>query len=253
MGFIKRFVIGLIVVVILVVLGLGYLGFVPGVSRMLGSDKPRDLGIRYTDADLKSIASKNHVLRVIINSAPDARSSFVLKGKQTINNVFTDKEITARLAQSDIWALNPFTDVQVKIGENGVVEASGVVRVDRLKGYAEATGVSQQDIEAISTGMDKYKIPRISFPAYIKGTLSIKDDRLDINLSQLAIGKIPVPQAVFSQAKGPFEDFVYQRLKSGGYGSLYVKSLSFSNGKMNFSGDIPTEIIKAKTILSGQN
>jgi len=252
MGFLKGLLVGIIVIVLVVVLGLGYLGFVPGVSKILGTDKPRDLGIQYTDADLKSITSKNHVQRVVLESAPDIKSSFVLKGKQTISNVFTDKEITARLGQSEVWPLDPFTDVQVKIGEDGVVEASGVVRVDRLRGYALATGIPSEAIDAISKGMDKYKIPRISFPAYVKGTLSIKDNRVDINLSELDIGKIPIPKEVFSQAKGLFEDFVFQRLTSGGYGSLYIKSLSFSNGKMSFSGTIPKVITTAKTILSGQ-
>ena len=252
MGFIKRFVVGLIVVIIVVVLGLGYLGFVPGVSKLLGSDKPRDLGITYTAADLKSITSKNHVQRIVLESAPDIKSSFVLKGTQAINNVFTDKEITARLGQESDWLFNPFTNVQVKIGKDGTVEASGVVRVDRLRGYAEATGVSSTDIEAISKGMDKYKVPRISFPAYVKGSLSIENNKLNIDLSELYIGKIPVAKALYSQAKSAFEDFVYKRLTSGGYGSLYVKSLSFSNGKMSFSGNIPKIITTAKTILGTQ-
>jgi len=252
MGFIKRFVVGLIVIVIVVVLGLGYLGFVPGVSKMLGSDKPRNLGITYTAADLKSITSKNHVQRTVLESAPDIKSSFVLQGSQAMTNVFTDKEITARLGQESDWLFNPFTNVQIKIGENGVVEASGVVRVDRLKGYAEATGVSSTDIEAISKGMDKYKVPRISFPAYIKGNLSIENDRLNIDLSELYIGKIPVAKELYSQAKSAFEDFVYKRLTSGGYGSLYIKYLSFSNGKMKFSGNIPKIITTAKTILGNQ-
>jgi len=252
MGFIKRFVVGLIVVIIVVVLGLGYLGFVPGVSRMLGSDKPRDLGITYTAADLKSITSKNHVQRIVLESAPNIKSSFVLKGSQAISNVFTDKEITARLGQESDWPFNPFTDVQVKIGQDGTVEASGVVRVDKLKGYAEATGVSSQEIEAISKGMDKYKIPKISFPAYVKGSLSIENNKLNIDLSELYIGKIPVAKALYSQAKSAFEGFVYERLTSGGYGSLSVKSLSFSNGKMSFSGNIPKIITTAKTVLNNQ-
>lgn len=252
MRLIKSFLVGLIVIVVVVVLGLGYLGFVPGVSKILGSDKPRDLGITYTDADLKSITSKNHVQRVVLESAPDIKSSFVLKGTQAIKNVFTDKEITARLGQESDWLFNPFTNVQVKIGENGVVEASGVVRSDRLKGYAEATGVSLKGIEAISKGMDKYKIPKISFPAYIKGNLSIENNRLNIDLSELYIGKIPVPKKLYSQAKSLFESFVYERLTSGGYGGLLVKSLSFSNGKMSFSGNIPKVITTAKTIPGNQ-
>jgi hypothetical protein len=253
MGFIRRLLVVLVVIVIAVILGLGYLGFVPGVSKMLGSDKPRDLGITYTDADLKSILSKNRVQRVVLESAPDVKSSFVLKGSQAVDNVFTDKEITARLNQESDWLFNPFTNVQVKIGENGVIEASGIVRVDRLKGYAEATGVSLGAIEAISKGMDKYKVPRISFPAYVKGNLSIENNRLNIDLSELYIGKIPVPKQLYSQAKSAFEDFVYERLTSGGYGSLYVKSLSFSNGRMNFSGNIPKVITTAKTVLNSQH
>jgi len=252
MGFIKSFVVGLIVVIIVVVLGLGYLGFVPGVSKLLGSDKPRDLGITYTAADLKSITSKNRVQRIVLESAPDIKSSFVLKGTQAMSNVFTDKEITARLGQESDWLLTPFTDVQVKIGQDGTVEASGVVRADKLRGYAEATGVSSQEIEAISKGMDKYKVPRISFPAYVKGSLSIENNRLNIDLSELYLGKIPVPKALYSQAKSSFESFVYERLTSGGYGSLLVKSLSFSNGKMSFSGNIPKVITTAKTILGNQ-
>jgi hypothetical protein len=252
MGFLKKLLKVLIVLFVIVILVFGYLGFVPGVSNIFGSNKPKNLGIQYTDADLKSIVSKNTISRIVVNSAPDIKSSFVLEGSQPINNVFTDKELTARLNQTSDWALNPFTNVHIKIGNDGTVEASGIVRVDRLRSYAEATGVPTKDIKAISQIMDKYKIPRVSFPAYVKGNLSIINDKLDINLSELNIGKIPISKEIFSQAKTPFEDFVHERLTSGGYGSLYIKSLTFSNGKMNFSGNIPKVITTAKTILNNK-
>ncbi|MFZ2414811.1 MAG: hypothetical protein WAW33_02330 [Minisyncoccia bacterium] len=249
MGFIKRLFKGLIIIFIIVILVLGYLGFVPGISAIFGSNKPQDLGIKYTEEALQSIAEKNKVKRIIIDQAPNIKSSFILEGSQEVNNSFTSEEITARLGQESDWPLNPFTDVQVKIGENGIVEASGIVRVNRLKDYAEVTGVSQKDIETISKEMDKYKIPRISFPAYVRGTISINNNRLDINLSELKVGRISLSQKLYSQAKKPFESFVYERLTSGGYGSLFVRSLNFSNGKMNFSGNLPQIITTAKTIL----
>ena len=42
---------GLILVIIVfgVVMVLGYLGFVPGLSSVFGSDKARDLGIEFTE------------------------------------------------------------------------------------------------------------------------------------------------------------------------------------------------------------
>lgn len=252
MRLIKRLLIGLFIVAIAVILGLGYLGFVPGLSNILGASKPKNLGVTYTAVDFNSIMSKNHVKLVVLEKAPTVRESFVLQGSQTISNAFTDKEITARLAKNDDWPLSPFTDVQVKIGQGGIVEASGIVHVDRLRLYAEATGVSQTEIDAIAKGMDTYKIPRGSFPAYVKGTLSIKDNNLDINLSQLMIGKVPIPETLYRQAKVPFESFVHERLTSGGYGSLSVKSLTFSDGMMRFSGTIPKTVTTAKTILGGQ-
>ena len=252
MRFIKKLLVVLIVIAVVVVMGLGYLGVVPGVSKLLAADKPKNLGVTCTDADFNSIMSKNHVKRIVLESAPDIKSSFVLQGSQTINNTFTDREITARLAKDDDWPLNPFTDVQVKIAQNGVVEASGIVHVDRLRAYAQATGVPQKEIDAIAKGMDTYKIPRGSFPAYVKGNLSIKDNSLDINLSELSMGKLPVPETLYRQAKAPFESFVHERLTSGGYGSLSIKSLTFSDGTMHFSGTISRTITTAKTILGGQ-
>jgi hypothetical protein len=252
MRFIKRLLVVLIIIAIAVVAGLGYLGIIPGVSRLLGADKPRDLGVTYTEADFNALVSKNHVKRVVLESAPTVQSSFALQGSQTITNAFTDKELTARLAREEDWALNPFTDVQVKIAQDSVVEASGIVHVDRLRGYAEATGVPQDQIDAIAKGMTKYRIPQGSFPVYAKGTLSITDNKLDINLSGLTIGKIPIAETLYRGAKSSFESFVRERLTSGGYGSLSVKALSFANGKMTFSGTLPKVITTAKTILGGQ-
>ncbi|MHB8108156.1 MAG: hypothetical protein ACYDH4_12140, partial [Candidatus Cryosericum sp.] len=119
-------------------------------------------------------------------------------------------------------------------------------------GYAEATGVPQDQIDAIAKGMTKYRIPQGSFPVYAKGNLSITENKLDINLSGLTIGKIPIAETLYRGAKSSFESFVHERLTSGGYGSLSVKALSFANGKMTFSGTLPKVITTAKTILGGQ-
>jgi len=48
----------ILVIVAIVVLVGGYLGFIPGVSGLFGSDQPRDLGAAYTEADLASGQAK---------------------------------------------------------------------------------------------------------------------------------------------------------------------------------------------------
>lgn len=251
MRFITKLLVALIVIAVVVVLVLGFLGVVPGVSGLLGADKPRDLGVTYTEADFTSFMAKNHVKRVVLDAVATPQASWVLQGSQNVTAVFTDKEITARLAKAEGWALDPFTDVQVKIAPDGVVEASGMVHVDRLRAYAQATGVSQDEIDTIAKGVGKYRIPQGSFPVYAKGTLSITDNNLDIDVAALTIGKIPVAAALYRGAKDSFESFVHERLTSGGYGSLSVKTLNFTGGKMNFVGTLPKVITTAKSITGG--
>ena len=41
----------ILVLVIAAILTAGYLGFVPGLSTIMGADKPKDLGITYTQDD----------------------------------------------------------------------------------------------------------------------------------------------------------------------------------------------------------
>ena len=59
---VKKFLLFLLLIIILIpVFALGFMGFVPGLSAILGTDKPRDLGIKYSQEDLKSIRSKSHI------------------------------------------------------------------------------------------------------------------------------------------------------------------------------------------------
>ena len=45
-------------VVLLIILVAGYLGFVPGLSSILGASSPKDLGIRPTAADYAAASAK---------------------------------------------------------------------------------------------------------------------------------------------------------------------------------------------------
>ncbi|MEK7874346.1 MAG: hypothetical protein AAB502_10895, partial [Chloroflexota bacterium] len=54
----KTLLIAVAVLVVVAVLAGGYFGFVPSVSSIFGSNRPRDLGVRYTQADLQSLRGK---------------------------------------------------------------------------------------------------------------------------------------------------------------------------------------------------
>lgn len=50
---------GLFLLIVISIVGvLGYFGFIPGVSKIFGSDQPRDLGVTYSYADYTSYMDK---------------------------------------------------------------------------------------------------------------------------------------------------------------------------------------------------
>ncbi len=67
MAVLKRLLTGLLVSVIIAALILGYFGFVPGLSDVMGANTPRDLGVKATASSLSSAKSK---LGVTFNTLP---------------------------------------------------------------------------------------------------------------------------------------------------------------------------------------
>lgn len=249
MKILKGLLVFFLAVVVAIVLILGYLGFVPGVSSIFGSDKPRDLGVKYTQADYDSGGLKNKITYAAVDSAPDARSSIKFEGGHQVSNSWTSEEVTSRIDMNANWAYYPVKDVQLKFNEDGSVDAAGIVYVDRLKGYAEATKVPEDTIQAISKVFEQYKIPTGPVPVYMKLNLTIKDDNVDVLMPKLEVGRLPVPRSLYAPVKQAFEDFARQQLMGGGYGSFYIKSLDFKNGKLNFVGTLPDTVITAKKVL----
>ena len=73
----KKWLIVVLVLILIPTLVLGYLGFVPGVSAIMGSNRPRDLGVRYTEADLSSLMAKNGIQDVVLPDTEVPRGSIV--------------------------------------------------------------------------------------------------------------------------------------------------------------------------------
>jgi len=240
------------IIIVLAVAGallLGYLGFVPGLAKIFGSDKPRDLGIKYVQADYESAGLKNKIQIEVLDKAPDAKSSLKMEGKNPVEASFTSEEVTSRInVNQPNWKYFPVKDVQIKFNRDGYAEASGILLVDRLKNYARATGVQADAVMKIEAIFDKYHIPKNSFPVYMMGKAVILENKVFIDVSVLQIGKFTVPHDIYKEAKPVVDDFLSQQLSSG-YPGLYIKSLNFDNGKLNFNGTLPAKITTAREVL----
>jgi hypothetical protein len=234
--------IGIIVVILLIgaVLVLGYMGFVPGLSELIGSTKPKDLGVRYTSADLASLNAKTGVTYTSLPSSTPAAQSEVVSGSKPLQAAVTQEELTAMVNDhSGKWKAYPVSDAQVKINNDGSMEMAGTLRVDRMDNYVAATGATGEQVqEILSTAKTLGANP--SF--YGKWDLQVVNGEVTGDIEKLTIGNVDIPQSQLDEYKPLLFDAIEVRLNQL---NIDASSISVTNGKLNFNGSVPTQVALA--------
>lgn len=212
----------------LVLLG-GYLGVVPKLSDFMGTSGARNLGVNYSNINPSELYSELGTEVIPVKNDGEMK----MEGLKEVSYSMTQEEISA-LANATPWKYFPFSQVQVKINEDGTIEAATVVKIEKLLSFAESLGYSS---EQVSQAMEKYKLPLKDMPVYVKSNGSVTDNKINANISYLEIGRIPVPSSIVEKA-------LPEVIKAGdailsSFPGFYAKSMTFANGKMNFEGSIP--------------
>lgn len=222
------------VIVIVIILGALYLtagyflGMVPGASRLMGTNKPIDLGVEISvDRAYQGLGSLGQPVNVeelrVIADDPDSFG--------TVQTTLTEEEA------SSLMALNQAADfparlTQIKFNDDGSIESSGVIWIDRFSKFLARNGVSSDAVEKV--------IGYIGFmdstTYYVKGTFSITDNNVDLEMDSLKVGRINIPMGVINDNKGSVENTISNILTNNGY---TIRSLYISNGKVNVDMDQP--------------
>jgi hypothetical protein len=229
MKFLKGLAITIGVLVIVVVLVLGYLGFVPGVSNIFGSNKPRDLGVTYTAADYASAHARNGTTHTVLpaGSVPN----IIFSGSHPVNTVYTQAEINA-LINNRQWSNYPLKNCQLKINPDNTIEFSGTLIIDRLKGYE--TSLNLGDMSAILDFL-KYLPGDPAF--YAKGTVEIENGQIvNTDITEFKLGNITLTNQVQDNLQSLTSN-VYSEIAA--YPGFSITTLKFSNGDMQFKGTLP--------------
>ena len=214
------------------VLIMGYLGFLPVISPLMGSTTPKDLGVKFGESDLVSYIEKAQIsFEPLDNDLPPEKSLF-FEGKNNLDTSFTSEEMTAMI-NSDKWKYYPVSDVQVKVNKDNTAEISGVLRKDRIQGYLQAQGVSLKEVDAI---MGYIKDIPLNPIFYAKGTGSVVDNKVSLKIEQAEIGRLSIPSE-FITNPGPVEKFIEERIRF--VPNFHVESFQFEDGQMKFKGTYP--------------
>jgi hypothetical protein len=258
----KIFIFLLIVVIAIPLFIFGFLGFVPGLSSILGASRPRDLGIKYTQADLSSIRAKSQVRYETMPETSSPNQTRKFSGQRAGTGEFTSAEITATM-NNQPWKYWPYKNVQVKFNTDGSGEISGVLIKNKVPGYAATIGIP---VEAVTFAM-RYLPADPVF--YVKMRASLENNEVVIFEPQaLQIGRMPMPLGMFlslggdqlvkqafaqdfggmtnelskvQNKKALIINYINGRLSSA-FGSFYAKKAYGDEEKLYFEGTLPEKI-----------
>jgi len=229
-----RTIVVAVVVVVAIVLGLGYVGLVPAIAGLFGSDKPRDLGIRFTPADLESYNAKGRTRIVALPPGAAPSESIKATGSVAVTASFTDEELTAVAAEREgQWQYWPVSNCQIKVHDDGTVEASGLLQVDRARGYAAAMGLP---VGAIERALSTVRIGNRNPPVYVRGRGSVTDGKVSIDLQRAEIGRLPIPPSLIERNKGLMASTIERVMRVAG---IEARSVTFGGGELKFQGTKP--------------
>jgi len=262
MKLVKLLLLLVLLLIIGVVFFISYLGFVPGLSSILGADKPKDLGVKYTKEDLKTVRAKSQIQYKILPDNPSPLLTRRFDGKRDVSTQFTSAEITATMNNRP-WKYWPYRNVQVKFNADGSGEISGVFLKDKLAGYGAAISAPTQAIDFATKFLPANPV------FYVKLKASLVNNKIAVFEPQtFEIGRIPMPLNLFlsfggadlinkAYAQNPQDmsnelskvqnkkqliiDFINTRLSSD-FGDFYAKSAYFTENKLIFDGTLTESI-----------
>ncbi|HLD51137.1 hypothetical protein A3K34_01555 [candidate division WWE3 bacterium RIFOXYC1_FULL_40_10] len=230
---VSKLITGIIIFVVVILLAGGYLGIVPGLSSVFGSDKPRDLGIVFAPGDTLAAQSKTGVKLMALPKETAISESIKFEGKKDVTFEMTSQELSA-LANNRPWKYYPFSQVQIRVNADSSVEAAGLVDITTLYSYVQALGYEEK---LVQEAIQKLPYSPESMPFYIAGKGFVVNNDISLEVNKLEVGRIEVPKEFVSEAKVLVIDALETFMdKVSGFNA---ESIQVSDGKVHFKGTVP--------------
>lgn len=216
----------LLIVVVLAVGALGYFGFIPVISKVMGTNMQRELDVEmsveggYLAIDKMNIPENVSDLEAFINN-PEAFKDFDCD--------LDSEEMTSFLAYGYDESF-PLKHIKVKINEDDSVEASAYMDLGYIGVYLGKTGVSTEVVERIMSF-----IPDGSYiPFYLNCSGDVSSGNVDLTYNEIEIGRIKIPKNTVDKYTSDINRYGTKVLEYEGYN---IESASVDEGKLTIDGD----------------
>jgi len=214
----KKFPIKWIAVVVVILIGITIIAAtglvqIPVLSSLLGTDKPRDLGVRADPELFTALLAKENVAISGDPSDYDLSANIRYGTAKPMDATLSSEELTSMM-QATNNAKGPLKNMQVRLLDNNEMEMSANADLEKL-GYP------------------------IKGPIYLKGTFTKGSaSSVSILVKEGSFGLMPVPADVLSQAQDGIEQAVNSQLAD--MPGLRIDTLSVDDGKLHFTGSFPS-------------
>lgn len=202
----------IVILVITSVIAASGIFYVPGFSDVLGTNKPRDLGVKADPAKFNALLARENVKLSGPTSNYDLTANIKYGQAQPMDATVSSEELTSMM-QATNNAKGPLKNMQVKLGNNNQMEMSA------------------------DADLQKFGYP-VQGPIYLKGTFEKSgSDSVKIVLNEGSLGLIPVPESVLQQGGGGVEQAINRQLAT--MPGLRIDNLEIQNGQLHYSGAFP--------------
>jgi hypothetical protein len=204
-------VILVILIVISVITATGIF-YVPGFSEVLGTNKPRDLGVKADPAKFNALLARENVK---LNGPVSEYylGSNVRWGNAVPMDVTMTNEELSSMMQATNNEKGSLKNVQLKMGDNNQIEMSAQVDLSKF-GYP------------------------VNVPVYTKGTLvKGSGNSVKIDIKEGSSGIVPIPENFLNQGESGLEQQVNSQLAQ--MPGLRIDTLDISQGQLQFNGAFP--------------
>ena len=186
--------------------------YVPGFSEVLGTNKPRDLGVKADPAKFNALLAREKVKLNGPASDFDLTANIRYGQAAPMDATVTSEELTSMM-QATNNAKGPLKNMQVKLGSNNQLEMSA------------------------NADLQKFGYP-VSGPIYLKGTLEkAGSGSVKMSVTEGAFGLIPVPADTLKQGEDGIEQAVNRQLSA--MPGMRIDTLDIENGQLHYTGAFP--------------
>lgn len=232
----KKFLLILFIILLILVGIAAYLGFVPGLSNTFV--RRVDLGIE-NDPQLDiDLMNKVGLQFNIPEEEFPTDKEIIYEGELEIEESLTSEQVTSILnSVRKEYASVPFSNVQIRINDDGTSEASFDLDIQTTINEAKKLGYTDKQIEQ---GKQYLGVLGDSVYIYTKLSFKIVDNELAVDPYVFRIQNFNVPADITKMVADVGSDAIEDRLSK--VTNLDIKSLKQEGNKLHFSGTIPQSV-----------